>query len=215
MMLYILKIVVCFVFVMLKAFTKELFQRLLYCSIHNNKTSSEEHSKFSKTKISAKDKAVLENWLEKNRSHPYANHSEFAQLALQTNLSELKIKRWLENKRAKQNMNCGVKHAKCFNEEEKSILKKFYDTKQKHPGPEDLSILENIIKKDQKKIRAWFNNQRYKERKNFQKLIIIFEINVLLKKTVACYLANLTNENLQKKEYTLLNIPAISKHFSK
>jgi hypothetical protein len=44
-------------------------------------------------------------------------------------------------------------------------LKNYYNTKTKQPNPEDLIILEKAIQKDKLKIRAWFNNQRFRENK--------------------------------------------------
>ena len=53
----------------------------------------------------------------------------------------------MENKRALQKDLSGVKPAKCFTDEEKNILQKFYNTKQKHPGPEDSKVIKKMKRK--------------------------------------------------------------------
>ena len=39
---------------------------------------------------------------------------------------------------------------KCFTKDDKQILLNFLTTRTDHPGPEDLSLLAKIIKKDEK-----------------------------------------------------------------
>jgi hypothetical protein len=43
-------------------------------------------------------------------------------------------------------------------------LRKYYETQTNHPGPEELLLLENAIKKDKTKIRQWFSMQRFKDK---------------------------------------------------
>lgn len=74
------------------------------------------------------------------------------------------IRLWLANKRSSTQTN--NKYRTPFTNEEKSILYNFFRSKTEHPGPQDLEYLQNIINKDMKKIRAWFNKERYKTKNN-------------------------------------------------
>ncbi len=54
-----------------------------------------------KKKISPENKRVLQSWLDLNIDNPYATKEEFEDLKTLTNLSQLVIKRWLQNRRSK------------------------------------------------------------------------------------------------------------------
>jgi hypothetical protein len=45
----------------------------------------------------------------------------------------------------------------------KYFTQEYYNKVSKHPGATDLIKLSKILKKDKKKVRAWFNYQRYKD----------------------------------------------------
>ena len=81
-------------------------------------------------------------------------------------MEENKIKKWIENKRTRTKSNSNGKDFSItyLSKNDKIILRNFYNTKTKHPGPEDLIILENVIHKEKTKIRAWFNNQRFRDK---------------------------------------------------
>ena len=104
-------------------------------------------------------KKILETWLNENKTYPYASKTELAELSLRSQLDEKKIIQWLNNKRSRSKE---LMQGKCFTKDDKQILLNFLTTRTDHPGPEDLSLLAKIIKKDEKKIRTWFSNQRYK-----------------------------------------------------
>ena len=73
----------------------------------------------SKLFVKGNAKLELENWFELNRDSQYASKADLTILALKTDLSETKIKKWIENKRARINPT----------HEDKIILRKFYSTK--------------------------------------------------------------------------------------
>ena len=125
--------------------------------------------KKKKTKITACDRKVLESWFESNKSYPYATSSDLINLSLITKLNVIKVKRWIENKRRKTKEAVANIPAKLFNEDDKKILLNFFQTKSDHPGPQDLEFLENVIQKDRKKIRNWFNYERSKSKSLFPK----------------------------------------------
>ena len=122
------------------------------------------HSSIIKPILSKKAKEILEIWFEHNRSHPYASQSDITELAIKTNSDHKKIKKWLANKRMRLKQQAEIKPFKCFTEDDKSKLIHFYQTISNHPGPADFTMLAKVIDKDVKKIRQWFNNQRFKER---------------------------------------------------
>ena len=112
--------------------------------------------------LDLRSKMILENWFETNKSHPYATKTDLRILELKTFINKQKIKKWIENKRA-HSIQTTLSHQRLiFSKEEKIILEDFFNLKTNYPGPEDLSYLAIIIQKDIKKIRSWFNNQRYK-----------------------------------------------------
>ena len=54
-----------------------------------------------KNLISPENKRVLHSWFDLNIDNPYASTEEFKDLRTLTNLSQLVIKRWLQNRRSK------------------------------------------------------------------------------------------------------------------
>ena len=110
---------------------------------------------------------TLENWFELHKNYPYATKSELINLSLITNYDIKKVKRWLENKRRKSKEVFLLRPGKLFNDEDKQIMQNFFKNKSDHPGPDDLDFLENIIQKDKKQIRNWFNHERFKSKKYF------------------------------------------------
>lgn len=111
-------------------------------------------------------KLELEKWFESRKLHPYASNTDIQVLALKTKVEENKIKKWIENKRTRSKLNASANDTSItyFSKNDKIILRNFYNSKTKHPGPEDLIILENVIQKEKTKIRAWFNNQRFRDK---------------------------------------------------
>ena len=120
----------------------------------------------TKEAIDKKSKLELEKWFESNKHNPYPTNNEVTILALKTNLNAKKVKKWIENKRTRSHFKTNNINQSNFNSDDKIILRKYFNTKTKHPGPEELAILEWAINKDKKKIRAWFNSQRFKEKIN-------------------------------------------------
>jgi RNase adaptor protein for sRNA GlmZ degradation len=111
-------------------------------------------------------KLELEKWFESRKLHPYASNTDIQVLALKTKVEENKIKKWIENKRTRSKLNASANDTSItyLSKNDKIILRNFYNSKTKHPGPEDLIILENVIQKEKTKIRAWFNNQRFRDK---------------------------------------------------
>ena len=111
-------------------------------------------------------KLELEKWFESRKLHPYASNTDIQVLALKTKVEEIKIKKWIENKRTRSKLNASANDTSItyLSKNDKIILRNFYNSKTKHPGPEDLIILENVIQKEKTKIRAWFNNQRFRDK---------------------------------------------------
>lgn len=111
-------------------------------------------------------KLELERWFESRKLHPYASNTDIQVLALKTKVEEIKIKKWIENKRTRSKLKASANDTSItyLSKNDKIILRNFYNSKTKHPGPEDLIILENVIQKEKTKIRAWFNNQRFRDK---------------------------------------------------
>jgi hypothetical protein len=112
--------------------------------------------------LSFASKAVLENWFHENKSHPYAKKETLIQLSVKTGIPEFKIQRWIEHKRSVLTKDTNIKPHLYFSINDKKILVNFFQNQTSHPGPGDLTLLSKILGKDEKKIREWFNNQRYK-----------------------------------------------------
>ncbi len=108
-------------------------------------------------------KSILENWLEKNKNHPFVCNIELKELSIKTNLDRKYIKRWLDNQRSKLRKKGDIP-AKCFSTKDKIVLQNFFYKNTKHPGPNDIAILADIIKKDQNKIKTWFTQERFKNK---------------------------------------------------
>jgi RNase adaptor protein for sRNA GlmZ degradation len=111
-------------------------------------------------------KLELERWFESRKLHPYASNTDIQVLALKTKVEENKIKKWIENKRTRSKLKASANDTSItyLSKNDKIILRNFYNSKTKHPGPEDLIILENVIQKEKTKIRSWFNNQRFRDK---------------------------------------------------
>ena len=114
----------------------------------------------------------MENWLNKNISDPYAKANDINLLSTLTQLDGSIIRRWLENERRTKHLKRKITNKNYFTIEEKLVLHNFYETKSKHPGPQDLLNLQSAINKDEKKIRAWFCRERYINNSNRVKINI-------------------------------------------
>ena len=130
----------------------------------NEVTNQKIINKRTNSKTSVHAKSVLDDWYKKHESYPYASAKDIDSLSLITNLEAKQIRRWLENKR--KNKENSTKYREKFSMAEKTVLKTFFQTKSNHPGPQDLHYLQNCLNKDEKKIRAWFNHERFKMRHN-------------------------------------------------
>ena len=111
-------------------------------------------------------KRILETWWENNKEYPFASKTDITELSIRTQLDEKKITNWLNNKRMRSKIL--EKPRKCFTENDKQILSNFFTTRTENPGLNDLILLSKIINKDEKKIRAWFNRQRYQKKQNIE-----------------------------------------------
>ena len=80
-------------------------------------------------------------------------------------MDEKKVKKWIENKRARLKLKENSDSFNYFSKNDIAILRDYYNSKTKFPCPEDSMILENVIQKDKLKIIAWFNYQRFRENK--------------------------------------------------
>lgn len=118
------------------------------------------------------NKTILENWFEANKNHPYAASSVINQLCLMTSLDFQTVKRWIENKRTRSKDSSSIKGSKkqrineYFTQNDREILSNFFKTISEHPGPRDIDLLNQFIQKDSKKIRNWFNSERFKKQSN-------------------------------------------------
>ncbi len=85
------------------------------------------------------------------------------ELVEKTKLSPDTIKRWLQKYR-KQKENLSPEHEiskKYFSINDRVVLQTFFYTKTIHPSPKQLAKLSRILKKDEKKVRAWFSKERF------------------------------------------------------
>jgi RNase adaptor protein for sRNA GlmZ degradation len=114
--------------------------------------------------LNKKSKLELNTWFEAKEFHPYPSKNDVTILALKTNSSEKQVKKWIENKRTRLKINTINENESNITANDKTILRKYYETQTNHPGPEELLLLENAIRKDKPKIRQWFNMQRFKDK---------------------------------------------------
>jgi hypothetical protein len=117
-----------------------------------------------KMALNKKSKLELNTWFEAKEFHPYPSKNDVTILALKTNSSEKQVKKWIENKRTRLKINTINENESNITANDKTILRKYYETQTNHPGPEELLLLENAIGKDKTKIRQWFNMQRFKDK---------------------------------------------------
>jgi hypothetical protein len=113
--------------------------------------------------LSPNNKNVLKQWLQNNLDWPYASDSQLQILCSKTGLEIQQIQTWLRNQR-KHSVTM-TKKMTYFTEDDKMVLRSFFLNKSKHPGPLDLDNLVNVLKKDKKKIRSFFEQERFKENK--------------------------------------------------
>ena len=92
--------------------------------------------------------------------NPYASEHDISQIKQKTGLSEKSIRSWLNNQRATKK----ELQVQYFTLEDKIKMMRFYKTNSKHPGPSDLELLSKELKKDCKRIRIFFANERFLER---------------------------------------------------
>lgn len=149
---------------------EKIFLKIQQVKLKENKKleNIKRKEKLVKSDISKK---ILESWFEVNKNHPYVTQSVIIELSLKTNLDFDSVKRWIENKRTRTKDLSVVKGTKnnranqYFTCEDNAILKNFYKFKSNHPGPKDLELLKTLIEKDEKKIRNWFNLERFRQKK--------------------------------------------------
>lgn len=166
----------CWFMLYLKVFIKILFTHQCITKDRIVITEKEENEKIERNHVpeesevlrkkrdvlTNKTKIILEKWFEENISHPYASKVTLFQLSLKTGVAEYKLQRWIEYKRTVTSEKKNGKPYVYFSIEDKKILRNFFDNQCKHPGPGDLTFLSKILEKDEKKIRTWFTNQRFK-----------------------------------------------------
>ena len=148
----------------------QLFQFFIniLCSFSSRLWQIARRKSRTKMALNKKSKLELENWFELKQYHPYPSKTDVAILSLKTNSIEKQVKKWIENKRTRLKINT-INENECYlTADDKTILRKYYETQTNHPGPEELLFLENVIKKEKTKIRQWFNMRRFKE-KNVKK----------------------------------------------
>jgi hypothetical protein len=107
---------------------------------------------------------MLEKWFEENISHPYASINTLSQLSLKTVLAEYKKQRWIEYQKTVLVKKKNLTPYLYFFKEDKKILYNFFQNQSFHPGPSDLTLLSKVLDRDEKKIRTWLNNQRFKQK---------------------------------------------------
>jgi hypothetical protein len=117
-------------------------------------------SKVHRSTISKENKKVLNEWLQNNIDNPYALPHDIDYLIEQTGLSEKSIRVWLNNRRGKdKNLQTSY-----FSLNDKIKMIRFYQDVCNHPGPKDLENLSIELGKDWKRIRSFFNSERYAEK---------------------------------------------------
>jgi hypothetical protein len=110
--------------------------------------------------ISKENRHILNNWLQDNIDYPYATQFDIKALQTQTGLSEKRIRDWLNWQRT----NKKELQVPYFSIEDKIIMMRFYNDVSKHPGPQDLELLSNKLQRDWKRIRMFFNKERFVEK---------------------------------------------------
>jgi hypothetical protein len=58
--------------------------------------------------------------------HPYATNTEITILALKTKMDEKKVRKWIENKRARLKLKENSDSFKYFSKNDKAILRDYY-----------------------------------------------------------------------------------------
>jgi hypothetical protein len=129
------------------------------------KGSSSKKKGTKRTEFSDNVKKHLQDWFNKNKSHPYASKFDLKQLSKETGLSEIQISDWVNNMR-KRKIEFKIPRQEYFTIQDKQIMLQFFDEISNRPGPSDLDQLSRAISKDTRKIRSFFNSERFK-RKHF------------------------------------------------
>jgi hypothetical protein len=105
-----------------KTFWSLVFERLRHITGRTNQT---------KKAIDNKSKLELEKWFESKKNNRYSTNNEVSILALNTNLNIKKVKKWIDNKRTRSHFKTNNINQSNFNSDDKSILRKYFDTKSK------------------------------------------------------------------------------------
>jgi hypothetical protein len=113
--------------------------------------------------LSRSNKALLKQWLKDNHERPYASELDINVLMNQTCLTAKQIRDWLTNQR--KNSLCITKKNPYFSKLDKQTLMEFFN-RHNHPGPDDLDYLAKLLFKDRLKIRAFFDQERFKRRRS-------------------------------------------------
>jgi hypothetical protein len=117
--------------------------------------------------MSRDSKVVLEKWWSDNINYPFPNEKQLEELSEVTELEKRKIKAWVDTQRKKmrENKRPQTKYVRYFTTNDTTVLLDYFNTKGDHPGPYELDKIAESIKKDVKKIRAWFAYRRFLTRK--------------------------------------------------
>ena len=99
----------------------------------------------------------MQNWFNLNKRNPYVTPSDLLDISQKTKLVKKTILSWIANKRnGKRKTETSKRY---FTLEDEIILRDFFKCKN-HPGPNDLADLAKLTRKEEKRIRQWFNQKR-------------------------------------------------------
>ncbi len=107
---------------------------------------------------------ILNDWLRANEDHPYATYDQKEELARLTNLSLYKIEYWLKYHRYKIRKNY-EKLILNLNSDDIILFKKHYEMSRQSPNNAELLQLQTLTNHNKKTIKAWFNLQKFRIRR--------------------------------------------------
>ena len=103
----------------------------------------------------------MHSWFDLNIDNPYASTEEFKDLRTLTNLSQLVIKRWLQNRRSKLRKTGEMQlENNNLTKENRIHLSKYFNRKHQNPSDEDVGLIAKSFKCRPKTIENWFKMQR-------------------------------------------------------
>lgn len=99
---------------------------------------------------------ILQKWYSEQE---VLDKSTIDKLVKTTDLTDKQLTKWVYNQ--KQSINNKSNNSNRFTVDNLIFLKSFFQ-KNTHPGPNELQEISNQIGFDEKKIRNWFYQQRFK-----------------------------------------------------